>query len=402
MVVGIPLIGYQSCNLYGATSYTNSFLPVNFLVILASFSIVTMVYVISKVLPPRTGGRIIAVTRAEMVELVISAVILMLVLAFSVTACSISSSISSSITKGSAQSPITTSELYIGGLTFDTGLTLLTNIYSYSISFSITSVFYNDLASPAFEKLNKYINDNYPIKLGFLQVEFPLGFDLGKMYGIISTLLLAFFAPLLITALAMLFVQWLALPVIQATAFVIVLPVALAMRSFAYAAAGPGLRSAANTVLAIAIAAYIIYPLAVSFDPCIMSWLYGHQSCISMGGSSPGSNPLSQYLSPYTVSSLPPGLFSSTQSSSYQTSFGPLPVPAIGTLISTAVSLGFPGLDPFVVLDDMQMLIDDTAQFIFVGVVLFAIDVGITVAFAMGLTRALNSGIEGQARFWSS
>ncbi len=398
MAVGIPLVGYQSCNLYGATSYTNSFLPVNFLVILASFSIVTMVYVISRVLPPRTGGRITAVTRAEMVELVISVAILLLVLAFSVTACSISSSISGSITKGSSQSPITTSELYIGDLTFDTGLTLLTNIYSYSISFSITSVFYNDLPNVAIEEYLPTPN----INLGFLQVEFPFGFDLGKMYGIISTLLLGFFAPLLITALAMLFVQWLALPVIQATAFVVVLPVALAMRSFAYAAAGPGLRSAANTVLAIAIAAYIIYPLAVSFDPCIMSWLYGHQSCLSMGGSSPGSNPLSQYLAPYTVSSLPPGLFSSTQSSSYQTSLGPLPVPAIGTLISTAVSLGFPGLDPIIVLDDMQTLVNDTAQFIFVGVVLFAIDVGITVAFAMGLTRALNSGIEGQARFWSS
>ena len=390
-----------SCALYGGLpNYVNAFLPVNFLVILAGFSIIAVGYAASRFMPPSMSGKVTAVTRVEIVELVISAIIILMVLAFSLTACNISQALSNSIT-GSPSSPLFFSDVYIANLTFNTGLTLLTDIYSYSIAYQIDGAVWGYGSSAASSYLNQRLGDALQeLESGTMILPITVlptfGSDLGTLYNILGELFLVALAPLVITALGMLFVQWMLIPVIQATAFVIVLPVAIAMRSFAYAAAGPGLRQAANTVLALAIAAYIVYPLAVSFSPCIISWLYGSASCQAITG----TNPLSQYVSPYGVTSLTPGEFSSLGSGSYQTSALSIQMPAIGSLLDSAGSIGLPGLNPFATLGQLQPLINDVAQFMFIAVFLFGLDLGITFAFAMGLTRALNSGIEGEARFW--
>ncbi len=398
-MIGIP-IQNLGCALYGGTSYTNDFLGINFLIILASFSIVAFVYMVTRFLPPNLSARITGVTRVEVVELVMSVVILMAVLAFALTACNISSSISTSVT-GSGSSPLTFADQYIANLTFNTGLTLLTNIYGYSIAYQIDGSIWGQLSNLLLSISPSIGIPPTPPGFQLVNLGFPFGADLSILYTSLGNMLIGALAPLVITALGILFVQWLAIPVIQATAFVIVLPVAVAMRSFAYAAAGPGLRQAANTVLALAVAAYIVYPLAVSFDPVIISWLYGSPSALSGAYPAAGSNPAAPYLAPYVVASLSPGLFSSTGSSNYQAPGFSFQVPAIGSFLNTAFAFGLPALNPGAIFSQVQVLIDSVAQFIFTGVVLFAIDLGITFAFAMGLTAALNSGIEGEARFWS-
>ena len=407
-MIGIPIpVTNLGCALYGGTSYTNAFLGVNFLVILAGFAIVAFVYMLSRFMPPSMGGKMTAVTRVEIVELVISALIIMMVIALALGACTVSSAISTSVT-GSGSSPLVFSDQYLGTLTFSTGLTLLTNIYTYSIAYSIDGNLYGSISNNLAEYLPLLIPEEQAVEAADssggvfpIKFEFPFGYDLGILYSILGTLFLIALAPLVITALGMLFVQWLSMPVIQATAFVIVLPVAIAMRSFAYAAAGPGLRQAANTILALAIAAYIVYPLAVSFDPCIISWVYGQSSCLAGVYPAAGSNPASPYLAPYIVASLPPGEFSSLESGSFSTSGGSIQIPALSTFLSAGTAIGLPALDPFATIAQLQTLIDSIAQFIFIAIFLFALDLAITFAFAMGLTRALNSGIEGEARFWS-
>ena len=392
-----------SCTLYGSTSYTNSFLGINFLVILAGFAIVAFVYMLSRFMPASLSGKMTAVTRVEIVELVISALIIMMVIAFALGACTISSAISTSVS-GSGSSPLVFSDEYLGTLTFNTGLTLLTSIYTYSIAYSIDGNLYGSISNLLAKYLPLIIPEEAATEAADeagavfpITFEFPFGYDLGILYSILGALFLVALAPLVITALGMLFVQWLSMPVIQATAFVIVLPVAIALRSFAYAAAGPGLRQAANTFLALAIAAYIVYPLAVSFDPCIISWVYGQPSCLGPAG----SNPASQYLTPYAITSLSPGEFSSLGSGSYQTSGGSIQIPALSIFLSAGEGIGLPALNPFATIAQLQTLIDSISQFVFIAIFLFALDLAITFAFAMGLTRALNSGIEGEARFWS-
>ncbi len=53
-------------------------------------------------------------------------------------------------------------------------------------------------------------------------------------------------------------------------------------------------------------------------------------------------------------------------------------------------------------LSQSQQLITAVGQYFFVAVVLFAVNIAITAGFAMGLTKALNSGVEGAASFWSA
>ncbi len=387
MVVG-QLV--NTCALYGGSGYTTGWLGVNYLVIIAGFAIIAFVYMLSKFMPANVRGKLGDITRIEIIELIISAIIITALIAVAAGACGVSTVVSQSVTHSSLD-PFQFSDYYIGNLTFNTGLSLLTNIYALSIDYAIDS---NLLAAAS-----GIIGDNLiktPKLGGVVQVSFPLGFDLSIVYGIMSTLFLTVFAPLVVLSLGMLFVQWLTIPVIQATAFVIVLPIAIAMRSIAYAGAGPGLRQAANSILAIAIAAYIVYPLMVSFSPCIVSWIYGKPNCLgSINPAAPSAN--------YTVGSLSPQVFSSLGSSQVNLGNGVLiQSPAINSLLGSALGLGLPALDPTVAFTEISTLINQMAQFMFTAVFLFAMDIIITVAFAVGLYKALNAGLERASPFWSN
>jgi len=396
------MIGIQStsCALYGATTYTNAFLGINYLVILAGFAIISLIYLVSRFLPPSMAGRVTGITKVEAVELTISAMIISILLVLSITACGISSSLSTAAT-GSSSSPFLYADQYIGNLTFNSGLTILTNVYSYSIGYAIDGAIYSGISNELADYLlPASALDKIPAGPLTIGIKFPIAYNLGILYSIMSNALLALVAPLIVISLGMLFVQWISLPLIQATAFVVVLPVAIAMRSFAYAGAGPGLRTAANSVLAIAIAAYLVYPVTISFDPCIMSWIYGQAygpqpSCLST------ANPSASYLPQYPISSLPAGEFSNLGSGTYQTSGFPITTPAISSYINFATQAGLPALTPLSALSDLQPLIDATARFLFISIFLFSIDITITLACAMGIARALNAGIEGPVRFWS-
>ncbi len=382
--VALPTTGYPGCALYGGTSYTSAFLGINYLVILTGFAIVSFVYMLSRFLPGSLSGKLSGVTKVEFVELVISAVIIGIVLVFASVACGITYNISQSVT-GSGSSPLIFADSYIANLTFNTGLGLLTHIYSFSISYALAGSMYGYVSN----LLSSYLLKEEPTgALLGISVAFPVGNDIGGLYSILSDMFAGVLAPLVITALGMLFVQWLSLPIIEATAFVIVLPVAIAMRAFAYAAAGGGLRQAANSILAIAIAAYIVYPTAIAFDPWIINWIYGP------------ANPSYQYLPSYTVTSVPPGVFSGLGGGAFQTPGFLIQIPGVSELLAQTYNLGLP-TDPFSAANQLAGLINEVAQFFFIGVFLFAIDLGITIAFAMGLARALNSGIEGETRFWS-
>jgi hypothetical protein len=61
-----------------------------------------------------------------------------------------------------------------------------------------------------------------------------------------------------------------------------------------------------------------------------------------------------------------------------------------------------PLFDPFAVTSQILTTIDEMAQFIFVGIFLFGLDVAVTLGFAQSLASSLDAGIEGAASFWGN
>lgn len=379
----------NTCALYGGTGYASGWIGINYLIIIAGFAIVAMVYMLGRLLPGRIAARITGVTRVEVIELMISAAIIAALIAFAAGACGVTTVISHSVT-GSSMDPFQFADFYIGNLTFNTGLTLLTNVYALSIGYAIDS----NIFTLGSELLGNRIS--LPKLGGVVSISFPIGSDLGVFYSSMSGALLGLFAPLIIMSLGMLFIQWLALPVIQATAFVIVLPIAIAARSIAYAGSSSGLRQAANSVLAIAIAAYIIYPLLISFSPCIISAIFGQSNCFGW------SNPASSYIPSYSLATLTPQEFSSLGSSQYNVGGNSFSSPSLGSLVGAAASLGLPALDPFATLGTITPLIGEMSRFIFIAIFLFAMDIIITTAFAIGLSKALNGSLGGNEPLWGA
>jgi hypothetical protein len=287
----------------------------------------------------------------------------------------------------SGLSPFGFADYYVGNLALNTGLRLLTTIYSLGITYSIDARIFQALGT----QLD--IPDLSVIDTPIFEANVTYGYDAGITYGIMADSFFAVLAPLVTLTVGMLFLQYLALPIIQYTAFVVLLPIAIALRSLSFT--GGRLRSTANAVLAIAIALYIIYPLTIAFDSYAVSWIfspsnpeYGCTSCLG---------------STYALASLPTSLFSNIPLSG-EVTLGPVSVPlsVLSNFLGSSAGTYLSSLSPPVMMSQMHTLITQISQFIFIAVVLFAVNISITIGFAMGLTRALDSGIEGAASFWSS
>ena len=378
----------QACTLYGNSDYTNDWLPINYLVIIIGFMVMAVLYAIGRIMPPRTKSTIAGITKIEMTQLLISALIITLLIFFSSAACGISSSISQQLT-GTSLGPFTYSDYYIGNLSMNTGLRLLTNIYSDSIAFSIDARVYSYMAAQLSGKLEIPTITIAPgVSMNVLE-----GYDLSIGYYLIADLYMDLFSPILVITIGMLFLQYLALPLIKLTAFTLLLPVAIIIRSIAYTGAGgSGLRNVANAVLALAIALYLIYPLTIALDAYMVHWIFSVQ------------NPLYPYLNMgFTLTQLPSTFFSSASSSSPSTLPFGIAAPSELSLISGVSSLGLSGVyNPYTPITISNSIVNLMSQFIFIGVILFALNIAITVAFAMSLTKALNTGIEGAASFWNN
>jgi hypothetical protein len=231
------------------------------------------------------------------------------------------------------------------------------------------------------------------ISTPIFNVNSTFGYDAGITYGIVADDFFAVLAPLVTLTIGMLFLQYLALPIIQYTAFVVLLPVAIALRSLSFA--GGRLRSTANAVLAIAVALYIIYPLTIAFDSYAVSWIFSpanpEYACTNCLGST------------YALGSLSSSLFSNLPLSG-EVTLGPVSVPlsVLNNFLGSSAGTYLSSLWPTVMMAQLRTLITQIAQFIFIAVVLFAVNISITIGFAMGLARALDSGIEGAANFWSN
>ncbi|MEM0149792.1 MAG: hypothetical protein QXW10_02765, partial [Candidatus Micrarchaeaceae archaeon] len=184
------------CAIMGGTTYVNSWLSINLLVILVSLLLGAVVFSLSRLLPSRFSGKVTSAVRTELTQAFLSAIIIMILLGMSSAACSISASMSKTLT-GSSLNPFQYADYYIGNLSTNTGLSLLSNIYMDSIQYSIEStildVTYGSL-------LNSYLPTGSlsPPNSGF-SVSFAASLSLGKVFKVLSDVYLSAFALLLIT-----------------------------------------------------------------------------------------------------------------------------------------------------------------------------------------------------------
>ncbi len=380
----------NTCLLYGTMNWVN----INILVIMISFTVVAILFALSNTFPEATREKLKQAATSELSQAFISVIIILVLAAFATTACSMSSTISKSLT-GQTLDPFQYSEYYVGNLSTNTGLNLLTNLYSISVSYAIEAQVLQSLGSllnTAFSSAASVLGAAFGAASKVVTIGIaPAISSLSSLFNLLSGLYLDVIAPLVTIVIGLLFIQFLALPLLQYTAFTIVLPIAIAMRSLAFL--GTPLRSASNTILAMAIAGYIVYPMMVAFNGYIVAWTFS------------SSNPSYQYIgSTYVVPNIPVSAYFSAGLPSYTGFFGSIFKSLFQSNLFIPLltsSFGSTGLiTPFNIVSQAQLIINQTAQFLFEGVVLFVMDIAVTLGFAIGLSRALNSGIEGAGSFW--
>jgi len=394
----MPAVPVNTCLLYGATSW----LGVNLLLITVTVLIAGAVFAAAAIFSVRFQQRIKEAAKSEITQAFISAVILGILIGVATTACTVTASISNSLTH-TGMSPFAYAEYYIGNLSSNTGLNLLTTIYSTSVQFAVEAQVLTALGQVFNAAGGLFIPSAFKLLTsgnGIFTVAIAGEVHLDSLFINLSSWMLFLLAPFVTIAVGLLFLQFILLPVLQYTAFAIILPVAIGMRSLAFL--GANLRYASNTMLAMAIAAYIIYPTMIAFNGYIVAWIFS------------AKNPSYMYLqATYVIPNISPNQYFSTNGieTSYTGFWGTFfktvfPVIFGSTSQTQFVTGAFSQaggiiLWPPNVAMEIQMLINETAQFLFVGIILIVIDIAVTLGFAIGLQKALNGGIEGAGSFWS-
>ncbi len=392
-----------ACALYGASNYTNSWISINLLVVLIGLIVTSLVYVLTKLLPRSVSSRITEMSRTEITQLFLSVVIILVLLSFTTFACSAVGNLSTKLT-GQSMGPFTYADYYIGNLTFNTGLSLLSNIYSYSVALSLSSRIVSGISQLAAPSLSSLLLGKSAAHIVSIRPDFDPAIPL----ALLSDEYLLVFNTVMITSIGTLMLQYILIPLIKYTAFTVLLPVALILRSIAYAGyGGNGLRSASNVFIAIAVAAYLIYPLTIAFDSYVIHWIF--TSCTA-GTSAATCNPDFQYLNTaYGIAKISPSSYFS-QISSYTSG-------SVGASVPIPSNLNSP-LSPFYLYSQLGgtktftlifnaggttlNFVKLMSQYLFTAVMMFALNFAITIGFAMSLSKALDNGIIGASNFWGS
>lgn len=406
------LLAVTSCSIHSPYGGLNQggWITINAILILTMMVIGALLYAISAFFPVANREKLRNVVRYEAVEGVIAVVLILSLIGLSSVACSVGSSLSSGIS--GYTDPFQFSQYYLGNLLFAKGVVLTTQFFSTEITFVANGLVAEYFVNVLGQGLNGIgsllsgvagLSTRWPwlqwVTIGFhINTPEPLYIFYG--YGSIFTGLLA---PLMIITFGILFILFLFLPLVQNLAFNIIIPVAIIMRALSFT--GPRLRDASNTFIALSLAFYFILPLTLGMDNFIVNWLY----CMN-GVSPPGCNPYaSPYLAPYAIADPAPDKFFTTNEFKTITSllskcesglclYDYLKIPLNfwayyvqnneGSLVNLLTLylgqlLTVPGI--------IDSYIYKVSQYLFQGIVLMALDMAITVGFAIGLTKGLNA-----------
>ncbi len=372
----------------------NQWINITAIVLGINFAVAAAIFAISGVMPTAFREKLKAAAKYEAFQGMISVVILAVLIGSASTMCNIGQMLVSGSTVQHYQNPLQYSQFYVNNLMFNTGLNLFTSIYSESVLLTLTG------------NIANYLEEFLPTITITPALGFSFSAGLMGIYFGFSGAMTGTFLALIAVTFGVLFMVLLILPFIQQLAFTILLPLALVMRSIPFA--GPNLRQTSDTFLALAVGFYLIFPLTILFNAFVVTWVFTPCS----GAVSPAlCNPYYQYSGPYQIYNLPSDALFSTNTQQLSGNGGFL---GGFNLFSTFYGGSFNGLGGLgngvkLILENLYGLpgiiigyAQQTAQYLFQGIFLIGLDFAITVGFAMGLSKGLNSvgRMIGVGPFW--
>lgn len=387
------------CN-YGLLNRSD-WIGINVLVVLTFMMIGALLYALSGFLPTNSREKLRGIVRYEMVQGVISILIISALISFAFSSCQIGSILSSGYAYGAQLSyfdPIQYAQSYIGNMIFVQGTALVSELWSVGMIYMVDGNIVSWLVQHIAIMLPESVFGGGRFSVSFspgIEITY-IFFDYASIPGVYSGLV--------VVGYGMLFMVWLMLPIIEGTFLTILIPVAIVMRSLSFT--GPRLREAANVLIAIAVAFYFVFPLTISMDSSIVSWLY----CTRPGALQAGAcNSFANELGPYPLNGLPVASIFQSQTN--------VQIPGIGGVSGVPINFygagiaGNGGFLPFL-MNSIEGIfnaptvignfIPKIGEYLFQSIVLLALDLAITVGFAQGLAKGLSaiSGMMNIGPFW--
>lgn len=412
-----PACGFTAVNV-------SNWLGISALVILAIVTLAGLVYAVSNLMPTERRTRLRGAASYEMYEALLGLIIIAALFMLSSVECHVGAMLAG---QSSYQNVFATDTNFVGNLLFLNGLAVTGNLYSASIEFIVVAnvYFYASTQLIGFFGAASWIpkSGGTPIVPG-LKLSFAPSSSIDALMLEFSNLFTAIYGLMLIVTFGGLFVLMFAIPIIQAGAFTAIVPVAILMRSLPFA--GPQLRRTSNEFLALAIALYLVFPLTIMLNSYVASCLK-----LSIGGtgvscaSFTGLTSIQNYLTQSYASSITSGatsIFTSNPATSSTSATCTVAQQAAGTcscasgaaagacssfLPSTLQGINLPSSFWGTVFFSSQGLSNlvtamfnapavaqqygfVVAEYMFLGVVMVAIDLAITVGFALGLAKGFN------------
>ena len=396
----IPNLLVQACGF--ATVNNGDWIGINTLVVLFSVTIAGFIYALSNFFPAGRRERLKGVVSYEIFEAFISLIIIAVLTFFAAAACQAGGLL---VGYSNYSSLFNAVDNYLGNLLFINGLNLLTSLYNASIQYTVIANLVYFLLSQGLqfiqglEQVSKILAPD--LLAGVVKVTFSTNID--TLFGEYAGVFTAVYGGLLAASFGSLFMLLILLPIIEAGAMTVMAPIALIFRSLSFV--GPQLRKTANVILALAIGFYFVLPLTIALD----SYVAG---CIGIGlgiSTSCTSYPFATSVTSYSVNSISPSIFSSSNSLQLNSSNVPNLAGIGGINLPTSFYFGSIGnnMGQFfsIILNAPGVTAGygkTVAAYFFVSVLLIAVDMAITVGFIAGLAKGLDAiaNVFGSGGFW--
>ena len=404
-MAAVALTAYQTFCSYAYID-KNSWLQVSIMVIIATLAIASAIYALSGILPTSNREKLRKVVRFEVVQGFLSILLIAGLLSFSLASCSIDQALVKGVYVPASGSnvaftdPFQFANDYLGNAIFIQGTALVAHLRSIGFMDLIDG----NSVSWIFHQINIRLGSGFTFG-GAFGVEVSPSQEATYIYWDYASIP-GFFSGFVVTAYGVLFLLYLMLPVIEEGGLLVLIPLAIIMRSLSFT--GPRLREAANTVIAVSIAFYFVFPTTIAMDSSIMSWVYCTKGSVALANVP--ANPVSTTCNPFYVYLGP------SPNADYQTLRnieisdifnGPPQVGSVGPFTSSLPSTFYGGLissnagflkyfeDLVVNLinapQEINNLIPPVAEYLFQGIILIALDMAITIGFAQGLAKGLGS-----------
>lgn len=405
----IPICGFSSLNI-------NNWIGINVLVVLAIISIAGFVYALASFLRPEERERLKGISRYEVIEGLFSVMLIFTLLFLSAGVCSAGAAIAGPVVGASPYTNIFNyASWYFAIVMFQNGFNLVSSIFTATSQFFIVSnvAYYvvnvllgvvNNLAS--FSQEIPIVESELLNVVATVTVSLKISTVIDQLFQIITAVFVEVFGTLLTISFVGMFLLIFMFPLIKAGALTVVVPISIIVRSLGFF--GPKLRSTANLFLALAIGFYFVLPLTVMFDIYAISCLGGLGITQSLTFSHVKCNyPLASYVNNnYNLPSYSPSLLTTAipselnsavvPSSLVNFNIGNSPFNIIPPVSSTFYSYAFSNFDQLLqIMFNAPSVIEkyayQVASFVFVGIVLVALDMAVTIGFVNGLAKGLDA-----------